>query len=156
MRVARRREMRERRRQKIPAARNILPTQHDCSETTQDGTIFSSAGRLRIMSVDPFRCSNCLFLNSANRRLTVSRVVPIISAISSSVNVSLTCIEPSFCAFLLDQERRRWANFSEGEVARPSVRILRKRCSNCGSAALRPATLLLPALSGTATETPEE
>jgi hypothetical protein len=52
-------------------------------QSRYDCTIFSSAGRLRMSSVDPFSCSSCFFLNSENNRLTVSRVVPIISAISS-------------------------------------------------------------------------
>ena len=50
---------------------------------TQEFTIFSRAGLFRMINVDPFNCNNCFFLESANRRLTVSRVVPIISAISS-------------------------------------------------------------------------
>lgn len=45
--------------------------------------ILSKAGLLRINRVEPFTCSNCFLLKSENRRLTVSRVVPIISAISS-------------------------------------------------------------------------
>ena len=45
-----------------------------------DCTIFSSANLLRITSVAPFACINCFFLNSENSRLTVSRVVPMISA----------------------------------------------------------------------------
>jgi len=47
------------------------------------------AGLLRITRVDPFTCSSCFFLKSENNRLTVSRVAPIISAISSYVKVSL-------------------------------------------------------------------
>jgi len=49
----------------------------------QAWTIFSSAGRFRITSVEPLSCSSCRFLKSENNRLTVSRVVPMISAISS-------------------------------------------------------------------------
>jgi len=49
----------------------------------QDWMIFSSAGRLRMTSVAPFSCSNCFFLKSEKRRLTVSRVVPMSSPISS-------------------------------------------------------------------------
>ena len=55
-----------------------------------DCTIFSSATRLRITSVAPFDCMSCFFLNSEKRRLTVSRVVPMISAISSCVSVNFT------------------------------------------------------------------
>jgi hypothetical protein len=38
-----------------------------------------------MVKLEPFNCSNCFFLNSENRRLTVSRVVPIICANSSGV-----------------------------------------------------------------------
>ena len=55
------------------------------------GAIFSSSGLLRITTIDPLNCSNCFFLNLENRRLTVSRIVPRISEISSWVRVSLTC-----------------------------------------------------------------
>ena len=44
---------------------------------------FSSAALLRMVKVAPFNCTICFFLNCENKRLTVSRVVPIISAISS-------------------------------------------------------------------------
>jgi len=61
----------------------------------------SSAALLRINSVEPLRCAICRFLNSVNRRVTVSREVPIISAISSCVKANLTrgsCLadSPSF------------------------------------------------------------
>src|SRR5436305_14379308 len=92
-------------------------------EPLQDWTIFSKAGRLRMSSVDPLSCSSCFFLNSEKRRLTVSRVVPMISAISSWVSVSLTCDEPSLGVPFVDQESSNFANFSEGEVVRPRVRI---------------------------------
>ena len=58
---------------------------------TQVCTILSRAGLLRMISVDPFICSSCFLLNSENKRLTVSREVPIISAISSCVSVSVMC-----------------------------------------------------------------
>src|ERR1700726_389149 len=91
--------------------------------THYDWQIFSNANRLRITSVAPFICISCFFLNSENSRLTVSRVVPMISATSSWVSVSLTCAEPSSCAVLLDQESNSFANFSDGETESPSVRI---------------------------------
>src|SRR5438552_16741685 len=90
---------------------------------SQDWTSFSNDMRLRMRRVDPLSCSNCFFLNSENSRLTVSRVVPMISAISSWVSVSLTCEEPSVCGVLVDHDKRSLANFSEGELLRPRVRI---------------------------------
>src|SRR5579864_655731 len=87
--------------------------------THYDWQIFSNAQRLRITSVPPFICISCFFLNSENSRLTVSRVVPMISATSSCVSASLTCAEPSSCAVLLDQESNSFANFSDGETESP-------------------------------------
>src|SRR5438270_4146793 len=83
-----------------------------------DCTIFSRATRLRITRVAPRNCINCFFLNSENKRLTVSRVVPMISAISSWVSVSFTWDEPSSCVDLVDHESSSLANFSEGEAAK--------------------------------------
>src|SRR5579864_1694764 len=89
----------------------------------QDCTIFSNAGRFRMISVDPFSCRSCFLLNSENSRLTVSRVVPIISAISSCVSVSFTCVPLSLLVDFGDHDSSSLANFSDGEVANPSVRI---------------------------------
>src|SRR5713101_6621794 len=63
------------------------------------------------------------WLRSQNRRLTVSRVVPIISAISSCVSVNVRCAGSLAFPPLGDQESSSFANFSEGELVSPSVRI---------------------------------
>ena len=76
-----------------------------------------------MMRVEPFNCSNCFFLNSEKSRLTVSRVVPIISVISAWVRVSLTCEPLPVPCESEDQERSNFANFSSGEVVSPRVRI---------------------------------
>src|SRR5579864_4193909 len=96
---------------------------HQSNFEIYDWQIFSSAKRLRMTSVAPFICINCFFLNSENRRLTVSRVVPIISATSSCVIVSFTCADPSSWAVLVVHESSSLANFSDGETASPNVRI---------------------------------
>src|ERR1700688_3834730 len=90
---------------------------------TQEFTIFSRAGLLRMIKVEPFNCNNCFFLKSENRRLTVSRVVPIISAISSCVSVNFRCAGSVAFSALGDQESSSFANFSEGELVKPRVRI---------------------------------
>ena len=76
-----------------------------------------------MISVEPFNCTNCFFLKSENKRLTVSRVVPIISAISSCVSVNLKCVGSFAFPALGDQESSSFANFSEGELDKPKVRI---------------------------------
>jgi hypothetical protein len=66
----------------------------------------SSAMRLGITKVEPFCWIRCCFLKPANRRLTVSREVPIICPISSCVRASfiwqgvpLTQYQPEPCHF---------------------------------------------------------
>jgi hypothetical protein len=76
-----------------------------------------------MISVDPFSCRSCFLLNSEKSRLTVSRVVPMISAISSCVSVSFTCVPLSLLANFGDHDRSNLANFSDGEVVNPNVRI---------------------------------
>jgi len=89
---------------------------------SQELTIFSKAALLRITRVAPVNCSNCRLLNSENRRVTVSRVVPIISPISSCVSVTFTC-KGSPLAAVLDHSNNSLASRSEGELLSPSVRI---------------------------------
>ena len=64
-----------------------------------------------MISVDPLSCSSCFFLNSENSRLTVSRVVPMISAISWCVSVSFTSIPPSPFGDFGVHDSRSLANF---------------------------------------------
>jgi acyl-CoA hydrolase len=89
--------------------------------------IFFSAAGLRMIRVAPFNCTSCFFLNCENKRLTVSRVVPMISAISSCVSVSFTCTGSPFgnspLHDSLHQPNSNFANLSEGELLSPSVRI---------------------------------
>ena len=75
-----------------------------------------------MIRVEPFNCNNYFFLKSENRRLTVSRVVPIISAISSCVGVNVRCASLFAFPKLGDQESS-FVNFSEGALKSPSVRI---------------------------------
>jgi hypothetical protein len=59
----------------------------------QDFTMLSSPALLVITSVNPLAsCQNCLLLNLANNRVTVSREAPIILAISSCVKVCVSLI----------------------------------------------------------------
>jgi len=90
---------------------------------SQDCNIRSRASLLQMVSVEPFTCSHCFFLKSENNRLTVSRVVPIISAISSCVSVILICDVFAASFESGDHESNNFANFSAGEVVRPRVRI---------------------------------
>ena len=76
-----------------------------------------------MIRVDPLNCNNCFFLKAENKRLTVSRVVPIISAISSCVSVNFRCAGSVAFSALDDQESSSFANFSEGELVNPKVRI---------------------------------
>src|SRR5208337_4616250 len=92
------------------------------SRGRQELTICSSAALLRMIRVAPFSCTSCFFLNCENRRLTVSRVVPMISAISSCVSVTFTC-RGSPLTVVLDHPSSNFANLSEGELVSPRVRI---------------------------------
>ena len=66
-----------------PGELQRLPHGWGGTVNNQDPRNCSSAALFLMVRVAPFTCRNCFFLNSENRRLTVSRVVPIISAISS-------------------------------------------------------------------------
>jgi hypothetical protein len=76
-----------------------------------------------MIKVDSFNCNNCFFLKSENSRLTVSRVVPIISAISSWVSINFRCAGSVAFSALGDQESSSFANFYEGELVKPKVLI---------------------------------
>jgi hypothetical protein len=75
-----------------------------------------------MVKLEPFNCSNCFFLNSENRRLTVSRVVPIICANSSWVTAR-TCepLPPSYES--KGQGSSNFANLSASEFVSPRIRI---------------------------------
>src|SRR5437016_1952011 len=78
---------------------------------------------LRITRVEPFACTIWRFFKSAKSRVTVSREVPIICAISSWVRASFTrgsCFAAS--PFFELHSRRSLASFSEAECDRPSER----------------------------------
>src|SRR5579884_2924631 len=82
-----------------------------------------SAALFRIRSVEPLDCTICRRFKSANKRVTVSREVPIICAISSWVRASFSrgsCFAAS--PFRDVHSRSSLASFSPAECDSPSDR----------------------------------
>src|SRR5438477_11573342 len=78
---------------------------------------------LRITRVEPFDCTIWRFFKSAKSRVTVSRDVPIICAISSWVRASFkrgSCFADS--PFLELHSSKSLASFSDAEWDKPSER----------------------------------
>ncbi len=86
-----------------------------------------NAALLRINSVEPLACTICRFFRSANSRVTVSREVPIICAISSCVSASFTRGSLLVASPLrILHSSRSFASFSPAECDKPSERISRQ------------------------------
>src|SRR5271157_334978 len=86
-----------------------------------------SAALLRISRVEPFDCTICRRLRSANSRVTVSREVPIICAISSCVSASLRRgSDLAVSPFLVLHSSSSLASFSPAEWESPRARISRQ------------------------------
>src|SRR5437660_8908776 len=78
---------------------------------------------LRITRVEPFDCTIWRFFRSAKRRVTVSRDVPIICAISSWVSASLTRGSTFADSPLRElHSTKSLASFSPAECERPRLR----------------------------------
>src|ERR1019366_5819279 len=104
-----------------------------------------SAALFRMRRVEPFFYTICRFLRAANKRVTVSRDVPIICAISSWVSASLkrgsALAASPFCTL---QSNSSFASLSAAEWGSPIARISRQAALylslNC-SATCRQASL---------------
>ena len=105
----------------LPAGNSLLPPER--LNWFRPVRSFPAQTLLRITRLEPFDLMNCFFLKSANNRLTVSRVVPIISAISSCVSTKCRCREWFEFPRSADQPSSSLANFCPGELASPRVRI---------------------------------
>jgi hypothetical protein len=82
---------------------------------TQEFPIFSKAGRLRMIRVEPFNCTNCLFLKSENKGL---------DRLARGAN--------HFCDFLLRERQFQMLRFGRVPwIGGPGVGLLLRFVGGC-------------------------